>query len=116
MRDFGSPERFPPLLTVLCLLRKSLKSALEQVTRSLDNHLRALILALMANMYLLTASDHAQLMLKTCQQLASGLGAPEDKANELLNGGSVVGNVPLGLWVGEKFLGELPSWDHGALQ
>ncbi|KAG8960698.1 hypothetical protein FRC05_006691 [Tulasnella sp. 425] len=85
-------------------IKKSLKSALEQVTRSLDNHLRALILALMANMYLLTASDHAQLMLKTCQQLASGLGAPEDKANELLNGGSVVGNVPLGLWVGEKFL------------
>ncbi|KAG8906104.1 hypothetical protein FRC01_008124 [Tulasnella sp. 417] len=85
-------------------IKKSLKSALEQVTRSLDNHLRALILALMANMYLLTASDHAQLMLKTCQQLASGLGAPEDKADELLNGGSVVGNVPLGLWVGEKFL------------
>ncbi|KAG8935972.1 hypothetical protein FRC00_010048 [Tulasnella sp. 408] len=85
-------------------IKKSLKSALEQVTRSLDNHLRALILALMANMYLLTASDHAQLMLKTCQQLASGLGAPEDKANELVNGGSVVGNVPLGLWVGEKFL------------
>ncbi|KAG9009078.1 hypothetical protein FRB90_008573 [Tulasnella sp. 427] len=79
-------------------IKKSLKSALELVTRSLDNHLRALILALMANMYLLTASDHAQMMLKTCQQLASGLGAPEDKSNELVNGGTVVGNVPLGLW------------------
>ncbi|KAG8935970.1 hypothetical protein FRC00_010046 [Tulasnella sp. 408] len=87
-------------------IKKSLKSALELVTRSLDNHLRALIPALMANMYLLTASDHAQPMLKTCQQLelASGLGAPENKADKILNGGSVVGNVPLGLWAGEKFL------------
>lgn len=59
----------------------------------------------MANMYILTASDHAQLMLKTCQQLAAGLGAPLDKADELANGGAVAGNVPLGLWVGEKFAG-----------
>ena len=78
---------------------------MEFVTRAADNHLRALVLALMANMYLLTASDHAQVMLKTCQQLAAGLGAPMDKADELVNGGLAVGNVPLGLWVGERFTG-----------
>lgn len=60
----------------------------------------------MANMYLLTASDHAYKMLKMCQQMAIALGAPLDAKDELANGGSVPGNAPLGLWVGEKMLGE----------
>ncbi|KAG9005539.1 hypothetical protein FRB94_001466 [Tulasnella sp. JGI-2019a] len=84
-------------------MKAKLKAAIESTSRSQDNHLRALILALMANMYLLTASDHAQVVLKTCQQLAIGLGAPLNKEDELVNGGIVAGNAPLGLWVGEKF-------------
>jgi hypothetical protein len=85
--------------------RTNLKSALDCAGRSADNHLRALVLALMANMYLLTASEHAQIMLKTCQQLAQGLGAPRDKRDELANGGKTTGNLPLCLWVGEKYAG-----------
>ncbi|KAG8887749.1 hypothetical protein FRB98_009071 [Tulasnella sp. 332] len=85
-------------------VKNKLKAAIESTSRCQDNHLRALILALMSNMYLLTASDHAQVMLKTCQQLAIGLGAPLNNEDELANGGTVVGNAPLGLWVGEKFV------------
>jgi len=90
--------------------RKLLKEALEIATQSSDNHLRALILALLSNLYLLTASEHAQLMLRMCRQLAAGLGAPvirsePDQASEAENA-QVVGNAPLGLWVGERFVGE----------
>lgn len=49
-------------------------------------------------------------MLQTCEQLAAGLGAPPTKgASATQNAKStpvVVGNAPLGLWVGERFLGE----------
>ncbi|KAG8904545.1 hypothetical protein FRB99_001585 [Tulasnella sp. 403] len=82
-------------------IKKLLKHALEGVGQSLDTHLRALVLALMANMYILTASDHAQKMLKTCQQMAAGLGAPMNKLEEVRD--VAIGNLPLGLWVGEKF-------------
>lgn len=52
-------------------------------------------------------------MLGTCEQLAAGLGASSVKRKregadgEKDKGGSVdgVGNAPLRLWVGERFLG-----------
>ena len=97
--------------------RQHLKRALELATRSLDNHLRALILALVSAHYLHTAGDHARAMLQTCEQLAAGLGAT---AKGIVSSGDrapatapppspstvSVGNAPLGLWVGERFLGE----------
>ncbi|EIM87097.1 uncharacterized protein STEHIDRAFT_167950 [Stereum hirsutum FP-91666 SS1] len=52
-----------------------LKAALSLATKAQDNHLRALILALVSAHYLHTASEHAQVMLRTCEQLAAGLGA-----------------------------------------
>ena len=94
--------------------RQHLKRALELATRSLDNHLRALILALVSAHYLHTAGDHARSMLQTCEQLAAGLGAPATKGAPSavsVDGGKgypapvVVGNAPLGLWVGERFMG-----------
>ena len=92
--------------------RQHLKHALELATKAQDNHLRALVLALIAAHYLHTAGDHARNMLQTCEQLAAGLGAPPVKG--ATTGGEngkaaapvVVGNAPLGLWVGERFLGE----------
>ena len=92
--------------------RQHLKRALELATTAQDNHLRALVLALIAAHYLHTAGDHARTMLQTCEQLAAGLGAPstKDATTTGANGKStqpiVVGNAPLGLWVGERFLGE----------
>ncbi|CDO77305.1 hypothetical protein BN946_scf184753.g55 [Trametes cinnabarina] len=90
--------------------KQHLKQALEMATKAQDNHLRALVLALIAAHYLHTAGDHARTMLQTCEQLAAGLGAPATKdtlsaATPGSQGAIVpVGNAPLGLWVGERFL------------
>ena len=82
-----------------------MKAALSLATKARDNHLRALILALIASHYFHTAGDHALEMLQTCEQLAAGLGAPADKSKP--DAAVAVGNAPLGLWVGERFLGML---------
>lgn len=85
-----------------------MKAALSLATKAKDNHLRALILALIASHYFHTAGDHALEMLQTCEQLAAGLGAPADKSKSDSKDAVVpVGNAPLGLWVGERFLGML---------
>lgn len=85
-----------------------MKAALSLATKAKDNHLRALILALIASHYFHTAGDHALEMLQTCEQLAAGLGAPTDKSKHDSKDVAVpVGNAPLGLWVGERFLGML---------
>ncbi|KAI0776328.1 hypothetical protein BD413DRAFT_470228 [Trametes elegans] len=88
--------------------KQHLKLALELATKAQDNHLRALVLALVAAHYLHTAGDHARTMLQTCEQLAAGLGAPAVKgtgaASQVSRGTVAVGNAPLGLWVGERFL------------
>ncbi|KAI5120577.1 hypothetical protein M0805_002527 [Coniferiporia weirii] len=89
-----------------------LKAALDRASEAQDNHLRALILALVSALYLRTAEKHARAMLETCGQLAAGLGAPqrppssrEGQLSDTASGNDVpVGNAPLGLWVGERFL------------
>ncbi|KAJ7249012.1 hypothetical protein C8J57DRAFT_1672222 [Mycena rebaudengoi] len=78
-----------------------LKNALAYATQCQDNHLRALILTLIAAHYLHTAGEQAQKMLATCEQLAAGLGAPGKKGKERPD---TVGNAPLRLWIGERFL------------
>jgi hypothetical protein len=62
--------------------------------------MRALILALISSHYFHTASEHAE-MLRTCDQLAAGLGAAGTK-----EGTGKVGNAQMRLWVGERFLGK----------
>ncbi|KAF8059472.1 hypothetical protein FPV67DRAFT_1633690 [Lyophyllum atratum] len=97
--------------------KQHLRRALDLATRAQDNHLRALVLALISAHYLHTAREHAVTMLGTCGQLAAGLGAAK-KAEPLGNGGGGagngkaevgVGNAPLRLWVGER-VGELRRW------
>ncbi|KAI0066715.1 hypothetical protein BV25DRAFT_1849368 [Artomyces pyxidatus] len=78
-----------------------LKAALELATQAQDNHLRALVLALIAAHYFHTAGGHALSMLGTCEQLAAGLGAPPAKEDA---GKDQHGNVPLRLWLGERFV------------
>ncbi len=107
------PSSSSPRILIRYAFRQHLKHALEIATKAQDNHLRALVLALVAAHYLHTAGDHARTMLQTCEQLAAGLGAPPVKGTTTTskNGEGampiVVGNAPLGLWVGERFLGEL---------
>ncbi|KAJ8495087.1 hypothetical protein ONZ51_g1909 [Trametes cubensis] len=90
--------------------KQHLKHALELATKAQDNHLRALVLALIAAHYLHTAGEHARTMLITCEQLAAGLGAPCNKGTTssgppgTQSANVMVGNAPLGLWVGERFM------------
>ena len=100
-----------PTLTLIPPTRRHhLKEALTQTSLSQDNHLRALILALISSHYFHTASDQAQGMLGTCEQFAAGLGAGSVKregGKGKEGAGDAVGNAPLRLWVGERFLGML---------
>ncbi|KAJ7618530.1 hypothetical protein FB45DRAFT_931858 [Roridomyces roridus] len=89
------------LTTEILTAKQHLKNALSYATECQDNHLRALILALIAAHYMHTASGEAKKMLSTCEQLAAGLGAPEKKAKGHFD---TSGNVPLRLWTGERFL------------
>ncbi|KDQ31569.1 hypothetical protein PLEOSDRAFT_1036423 [Pleurotus ostreatus PC15] len=97
--------------------KQHLKIALSKATRAQDNHLRALILALISAHYFHVSADHARTMLVTCDQLAAGLGATSTKSKTVAEGdgrrdqadgskgdASDVGNAPLRLWVGEKFV------------
>ncbi|KAF7354469.1 hypothetical protein MVEN_01136100 [Mycena venus] len=74
------------------------KNALSYATEYQDNHLRALILALITPHYVHTARDSASKILATCEQLAAGPGEPGKKEME---GIDAVGNAPLRLWAAE---------------
>ena len=82
--------------------RQYLKDGLSKASRLQDNHLRALIMALVSSHYFHTAYDQAEQVLSTCEQLAAGLGAPTDKVNSNL---ATFGNIQLGIWVSERTLG-----------
>ncbi|KAJ7062788.1 hypothetical protein C8F01DRAFT_1135243 [Mycena amicta] len=89
------------LTSEILTAKQHLKHALAYATEHQDNHLRALILALISAHYLHTAGDQAGKMLATCEQLAAGLGAPAKKDRERID---TAGNTPLRLWVGDRFL------------
>ena len=97
--------------------RAQLRNALNFSSAAQDNHLRALVLSLVAGQYFHTSAEHAEAMLSTADQLAAGLGvqskaattgSPSKKAAQ--NKSSVpvtdgVGNAHLRLWIGERSLG-----------
>ncbi|KAI0321192.1 hypothetical protein OF83DRAFT_1161926 [Amylostereum chailletii] len=82
--------------------KQHLRTALELASAAQDNHMRALVLALITGHYMHTAGGHAHGMLETCEQLAAGLGAPASKEDAAR--AAVAGNAPLRLWVGERFV------------
>lgn len=95
--------------------RSHLKSALSLSTLAGENHLRALLLAQVGAQYLHTAPSHAMETLAVCETLGAGMGAKqkevagkgEDKDKVSTDGKyEPVGNAPLRLWVGERFLGK----------
>ena len=89
--------------------RSNLRTALQLSTKAQDNHLRALILSLIASQYVHTSPEHAATMLATAEQLGAGLGASGVKGKEksgLGSKGDGVGNAHLRLWIGERSLGE----------
>ncbi|KAI9459289.1 hypothetical protein HD554DRAFT_2137625 [Boletus coccyginus] len=91
-----------------------LKHSLELLSAAADNYLRALVLAVVGAQYVYTAPAHAMEVLAVCETLGAGMGANPKKQEEL--GGVAplsddtqikdgIGNAPLRLWVGERFLG-----------
>lgn len=83
----------------------------------MDNHLRPLVLALIAAQYVHTSTEHAESMLGTAEQLAAGLGARPKNALKAPSSASKakpstddVGNAHLRLWIGERALGALLLW------
>ena len=100
---------FSFLFTDILLHRSNLRTALQLSTNAQDNHLRALILSLIASQYVHTSPEHAATMLATAEQLGAGLGASGVKGEKVRSGskGDGVGNAHLRLWIGEKSLGEL---------
>jgi hypothetical protein len=101
-----------------------LKKALDSTSLSQDNHLRTPVLVLISSHFFHTETDSAQRMLGTCEQLAAGLEAagvkrancePEKREaekeveTETETETAAVGNAPLRLWVGERYLGMLSS-------
>ncbi|KZT18694.1 hypothetical protein NEOLEDRAFT_1246306 [Neolentinus lepideus HHB14362 ss-1] len=101
------------LATEILKSKQHLKNALSLASRAQDNYLRALLLALISAHYMHTSPEHAKGMLETCEQLAMGLGAPVQKLGGVGVNGKMgktrvevvsVGNVPLRLWCGERFV------------
>ncbi|KAF7783867.1 hypothetical protein Agabi119p4_32 [Agaricus bisporus var. burnettii] len=101
-----------------------LRRAMNLATNSGDNHLRALVLSLIASHFLHTSYDYAEKMLKSSDSLAAGLGSQpkssskkQDTLNSPIKGGDragapnlqpltnvAVGNAHLRLWIGERRL------------
>ncbi|KAF8415813.1 hypothetical protein L210DRAFT_3494828 [Boletus edulis BED1] len=89
-----------------------LKHALELLSAAGDNHLRALVLAVVGAQYVYTAPTHAMEVLAVCETLGAGMGAnpkkqevPEGAApSDVTHTKDGIGNAPLRLWVGERFL------------
>ncbi|KAI6139969.1 hypothetical protein BKA82DRAFT_4219588 [Pisolithus tinctorius] len=77
-----------------------LKHALALSGSAGDNHMRALVLAVVGAQYVHTAPEHAM------ETLGAGMGASEKKPAGTESEPSVcgVGNAALRLWVGERFL------------
>ena len=85
-----------------------MKRALDHSICAHDDYMRMIILARVSAHYFHTSGDHALSMLQSCEQLAAGHGAPSSKEKAANKDASMmVGNARVGLWVGQKFLGEL---------
>ena len=91
-----------------------LKHSLELLSAAADNHLRALVLAVVGAQYVYTAPAHAMEVLAVCETLGAGMGANPKKQeghegaappSDEMQTKDGVGNAPLRLWVGERFLG-----------
>lgn len=96
--------------------KSHLKSALSLSTLAGENHLRALLLAQVGAQYLHTAPAHAMETLAVCETLGAGMGAKQkdvdggkgkgkERERDIDGGDGSIGNAPLRLWVGERFLG-----------
>lgn len=97
--------------------RDQLRNAINFASAAQDNHLRALVFALIAGQYVHTSAEHAETLLSTAEQIAAGLGAqpktvtgspgkkvfPNRTRSVPATGG--IGNAHLRMWIAERSLG-----------
>ncbi|GAA5893249.1 hypothetical protein JCM5296_001648 [Sporobolomyces johnsonii] len=90
-----------------------LSGALNLTTQMGANHARALVLALLANLFTHTRNKEALKMLSSAYRIAQNMGGrpvslppvpPESESNERTPDEVVVGSARLGLWLGERLL------------
>ncbi|SGY50778.1 BQ5605_C001g00926 [Microbotryum silenes-dioicae] len=92
--------------------KQHLSVALQLSNQMNSNHAKALVLSLLANLFLMTRNDQAQKMLHAASHLVKGMGArmiPPATENPAVptaptNDDYLVGNARLGLWLGERLL------------
>lgn len=81
--------------------KDALRHALNVANDTVANHAKALVLALLSNLFLHTRNDQAHRMLVAALQIARGM-APTDRDSQAPT--PLVGNARLGLWVSERLL------------
>jgi hypothetical protein len=79
--------------------------ALSNETLLHNNHIKGIILPLLANLFLHTRNDQAFKMLHAAFSLARGMGATQDPKDVGIIE-TTVGNPRVGLWVGQRLLGK----------
>ncbi|KAJ8085250.1 hypothetical protein PM082_004044 [Marasmius tenuissimus] len=99
--------------------KQDLRTGLNFASSAGDNHIRALILALIASHFFHTSADDSLEMLTMCGNLAAGFGAVPgggkvpSRRSSMTNSNTNseekkpvdgLGNVPLRMWVGERSL------------
>ncbi|KAM0755166.1 hypothetical protein T439DRAFT_322218 [Meredithblackwellia eburnea MCA 4105] len=87
--------------------KQYLSNALLVANATVCNHAKAAVLALLANLFLLTRNDQAQKMLSASYGLTRGMGPRKDTRTDGERESGVVGeenvgNARLGIWVGER--------------
>ncbi|KAK4047535.1 hypothetical protein OIV83_005322 [Microbotryomycetes sp. JL201] len=123
----GSPTQLVSDL-VLALTKGEITKAKHHLSRALNstnvsssNHAKALILALLANLFLWTRNEQAQKMLLASAHIAKGMGARispvvHDDQKGAQAQDVFVGNAPLGLWTAQKLLESYERTDPNKVQ
>lgn len=135
--DAAPPSSVPPSLQLVAHFvqaltkgeitkaKQHLSTALTLANTTSSNHAKCLMLALLANLFLWTRNDQASKMLNAAFLINKGMAARtpvpgsgtagSSQGAQSSPGDEVVGAAKLGLWVGERLLGECAGASQASL-